>query len=51
VNELLDAAADPWGVLCWWVDPHAGLDGAPADLLGAHEDTLLLRAAAAVGVA
>jgi hypothetical protein len=51
VNELLDAAADPWGVLCWWVDPHAGLDGAPADLLGGEADTLLLRAAAAVAVA
>jgi hypothetical protein len=49
VNERLDAAADPWGVTCWWVDPHAGLDAAPADLLGQDRDALLLRAAAALG--
>jgi hypothetical protein len=50
VNEHLDAAADPWGVTCWWVDPHAGLDAAPADLLGQGQDTLLLQAAAALVV-
>jgi hypothetical protein len=50
VNERLDAAADPWGVTCWWVDPHAGLDATPADLLGRGRDALLLRAAAALGV-
>lgn len=50
VNERLDAVADPWGVLCWWVDPHAGLDVAPANLLGQGQDTLLLRAATALGV-
>jgi hypothetical protein len=50
VNERLDAAADPWGVTCWWVDPHAGLDASPADLLGSGQDALLLRAAAAMGV-
>jgi hypothetical protein len=49
VNELLGAAADPWGVTCWWVDPHAGLGGVPADLLGQGQDDLLLKAAAAVG--
>jgi hypothetical protein len=50
VNERLDAAVDPWGVACWWVDPHAGLNASPADLLGQGQDALLLRAAAALGV-
>jgi hypothetical protein len=50
VNERLNAAADPWGVTCWWVDPHARLDAVPADLLGHGRDALLLQAAAAVGV-
>jgi len=50
VNEQLDAAADPWGVTCWWVDPHARLGAVPADLLGQQRDALILRAAAAVGV-
>jgi hypothetical protein len=49
VNGLLNATADPWGVMCWWVDPHAGLDLAPVDLLGQGRDRLLVRAAAAVG--
>jgi hypothetical protein len=48
VNRLLDAAADPWGVTCWWVDPHARLDAVPAGLLGRGQDRLLVRAAAAV---
>jgi hypothetical protein len=49
VNALLHADADPWGVTCWWVDPHARLDTVPSDLLGRGEDRLLLRAAQAVG--
>ena len=49
VNELLDAAADPWGVACWWVDRHARLDAAPVELLGRDQDRLLLQAATAVG--
>lgn len=49
VNVVLDAAADPWGVTCWWVDPHEGLAATPADLLGQGHDDLLRRAAAAVG--
>jgi hypothetical protein len=51
VNRQLDAAADPWGVTCWWVDPHAGLAGPPAGLIGEGRDELLRRAAAAVGAA
>lgn len=52
VNEQLDAEADPWGVTCWWVDPHARLDAAPAELIGLdhRRDALLLRAAAAMAV-
>jgi hypothetical protein len=49
VNERLDAAHDPWGVTCWWVDPHARLEAVPAGLLGQDQDALLRRAAAAVG--
>lgn len=49
INRLLDAAADPWGVTCWWVDPHALLDAAPADLLGRGNDDLLRLAANRVG--
>ena len=49
VNERLDAAGDPWGVTCWWVDPHARLETTPAGLLGQDKDALLRRAAAAVG--
>ncbi|CAJ59527.1 MULTISPECIES: hypothetical protein [Frankia] len=48
VNARLGAAADPWGVTCWWVDPHARLDTSPAALLGQGQDALLLRAAAAL---
>jgi hypothetical protein len=47
LNALLGAHDDPWGVTCWWVDPHARLAVAPADLLG-RDDDLLRRAARAV---
>jgi len=50
VNEQLDALTDPWGVTCWWVDPHAVLAVAPATLLGRGQDDLLRQAAAAVEV-
>ncbi len=49
VNQLLGAESDPWGVTCWWVDPHARLGAAPAQLLGTGQDSLLRRAALAVG--
>ncbi|MCW2933757.1 MAG: hypothetical protein JWM19_4719 [Actinomycetia bacterium] len=48
VNQVLDAADDPWGVTCWWVDPHARFGDAPADLLGHGQDGLIRRAARAV---
>lgn len=49
INEWLDAAGDPWGVACWWADPHERLDAAPVDLLGRGNDDLLRLAAATVG--
>jgi hypothetical protein len=49
INTLLNAAADPWGVACWWVDPHGRLDAAPASLLGQGEDALLRLVAESVG--
>jgi hypothetical protein len=49
VNELLGAEIDPWGVTCWWVDPHEQLNGSPADLLGTGQDALLRQAALAIG--
>jgi hypothetical protein len=49
VNARLGAAADPWGVACWWVDPHQRLAASPADLLGRDSDDLLRWAAALVG--
>ncbi len=49
VNRLLDARTDPWGVTCWWVDPHARMAAAPADLLGTGQDDLLLWTAAQIG--
>jgi hypothetical protein len=48
VNQVLDAADDPWGVTCWWVDLHARLGDAPADLLGLGQDSLIRRAAQAM---
>jgi len=49
INELLDAADDPWGAACWWADPHERLGAAPAGLLGRDQDDLLRLAATTVG--
>ena len=49
INEMLNAAGDPWGVACWWVDPHGRLGAAPAALLGQGEDALLRLVAKTVG--
>lgn len=49
VNERLGAATDPWGVTCWWVDPHQRLAASPRELLERNSDDLLRWAAAAVG--
>jgi hypothetical protein len=47
INTRLRADADPWGVMCWWVYPHARLAAVPTDLLDVDEP-LLTRAAAAL---
>jgi hypothetical protein len=44
VNEVLEAAEDPWGVACWWIYPHARLGTAPVDLLDRQEQQLLTAA-------
>ncbi|MER6237837.1 hypothetical protein ABT185_17535 [Streptomyces clavifer] len=38
VNEVLDAARDPWGAADWWLSPNAWLGTAPASLLGGDRD-------------
>jgi hypothetical protein len=47
INTRLRADIDPWGVMCWWVYPHARLAAVPTDLLDVDEP-LLTRAAAAL---
>jgi hypothetical protein len=37
VNELLDVAADPWGVADWWLGYHGGLRDAPERVLGSAD--------------
>ncbi len=34
VNELLNAADDPWGVASWWISTNARVDAAPMELVG-----------------
>ncbi len=48
VNQLLDAAADPWGVASWWVSVNGRLDARPMDLVGAPQAAAVLRAARAL---
>jgi hypothetical protein len=47
VNELLDAAADPWGVASWWISLHGRLGSRPMDLVGTAEASTVVRAAEA----
>lgn len=49
LNKVLNAASDPWGVTCWWADPHERLGASPADLLGQGRDDLLRQAVSTVG--
>jgi hypothetical protein len=49
VNELLDAAVDPWGVASWWVSPNDRLGGArPLDLVSKARAEEVVRAAQAI---
>ncbi len=45
VNEVLDAALDPWGAADWWLGENAWLGAAPADVIGGVSDDALLGAA------
>lgn len=48
VNQILDAAGDPWGVASWWVTQSVRLDGrAPQDLIGGPDESHLLELARA----
>lgn len=42
VNELLDAAADPWGVADWWLAYHGWLRDAPERVLGSADPQQLI---------
>lgn len=48
VNQLLDAASDPWGVASWWVSVNGRLDARPMDLLGTPDAGSIVHAAAAM---
>ncbi|WP_199256962.1 hypothetical protein [Tomitella fengzijianii] len=39
VNQLLDAAGDPWGAASWWLSPNGRLSGgvSPADLAASSD--------------
>ncbi len=47
VNEVLDAASDPWGVASWWLSVNARLGSRPMDLVGTGEAEAVIRAAEA----
>jgi hypothetical protein len=46
VNRILDAENDPWGVVSWWLDRHAWLDGVPVEFIEGGERQRRLVAAA-----
>ncbi len=48
VNQLLDAATDPWGVASWWVSANGWLDARPMDVAGTPKSPAVVKAAEAV---
>jgi len=48
VNEMLDAASDPWGVASWWVSENARLGARPVELVGADDEALVHAAEAVI---
>lgn len=48
VNEILDAASDPWGVASWWISVNGRLDARPLDVVGSGAGEAVVRAAEAV---
>ncbi len=45
VNQILDAASDPWGVASWWVSTHGRLGARAMDLVGTPGSGALIEAA------
>lgn len=48
VNELIDAAGDPWGVASWWMAENARLSARPVDCVGTERALDLVQAAGAL---
>ena len=48
VNEQLDAAGDPWGVVSWWISRNDRLRARPRDLVGTERAGELTAAAGAL---
>ncbi len=48
INELLDAAGDPWGVASWWIGDNARLAERPVDCVGTERAGDLIEAAEAL---
>ena len=48
VNELIDAAGDPWGVASWWIAENARMAGHPVDCVGTERAPDLVEAAGAL---
>ena len=48
VNELIDAAGDPWGVASWWIGENARLAERPVDCVGTDRAPDLVVAAEAL---
>jgi len=47
VNEVLDAAGDPWGVASWWVSVNGRLGARPMDVVGTDQASAVVAAARA----
>ena len=48
VNELIDAAGDPWGVASWWMAENARLSARPVDCVGSERGQDVVDAADAL---
>ena len=48
VNELIDAAGDPWGVASWWMAENARMAERPVDCVGTERAQDLVEAAGAL---
>ena len=48
VNELIDAAGDPWGVASWWMAENARMAARPVDCVGTERAQEVVEAAGAL---